>query len=377
MTVDDYVILKDWAESVGYKLNPSVEYRIVDGIGGMYAIDDIPANSILYTGPPSVLDEYTNSKISPNYYMDIIKEYQLGDDSKINKMFLAFESIEFFKENSIYYATDDELELLGVMSNSVMLQAKRYISKLDNTREWIKERMPDTSDDTIMYILLNSESRSWSDGGFSPILDLFNHSHMKGSSRIAVSTHGISVLGAKVDYKAGDQVYDSYGVRDMYQYVQNYCFFDSSDWHYSNIISRLDFPLKKEVDIRRFDEVKKHFEVVTFNDGTSEKFKILDADIFITDMGPSHKLVKLVDIFSETNDAKNHLSVYLEWFDVFINSINLKDVVEVTPRLVPYYNAIQKELAMLQYCKRWAVMSNVSLPTHGTENVINNLVNRD
>lgn len=377
MKVDDYAVLKEWAESIGYKLHPNIEYKIVNGIGGMYATDDIPSNSILYEGPVAVLNDWYNSKISSQYYVDIIKQYQLGVDSKIHKMFLAFEPIQFFKENSIYYASDVELETLSKMSLSVALQAKRYIKKIDGIREWIKEHMPDVSDDTIMFVLLNSESRSWGDGGFSPLLDLFNHSNRKGNSRISIPKKSTAILSAKIDYMNGEQVYDSYGVRDMYQFIQNYCFFDTSDWHYSNIVSRLDFPLDTDIRKEQFECIKNQFDVLTFVDGGIEKFKVLDTDIFITDMGPSHKFVKLVDIFSKPNEPRSHLSVYLEWLNVFINSINLHDVGEITPRLTPYHQAIQKELVMLRYCKQWAMMSNASLPTYGTETLLENLVNQN
>lgn len=391
MKISDYNKLKDWAEKRGYMINPSIEYKIVDGIGGMYAKDDINQYDVLYSGPGSVKSDWTGRNLSLDYLLDIIKEYKLGDKSEIHQMFKAFETIEFFKKYSIYFATDSEFETLQQISQSAWVYAREYTDFLTNQFEWLRGKLDsDVTDDDILYILLNSESRAWGDGGFNPILDLFNHSSRKGNARMMVNDKHQFVLGARTSYKKGEQIYDSYGHNDIYHFCAAYNFFDPSDYHCSNIVARLDIGAESKIQKLQLSEIKKSFNVVEKNvDGVS-KYKILNKDLFLTEDGPNRNMVKVIDTISKTdvntfdepvrmNDYQtSFLVVFNEWLKLIESTTNPMSVdkSKITPRLESWYNAALKELDLIKINRSWLLNTNLVMPNYGAQKIIENLENQ-
>lgn len=391
MKISDYNKLKDWAEKLGYKLSPSVEYKVVDGVGGMYAKNDINEYDVLYSGPGSVKAEWMGNNLTLEYLSDVIREYKLGTKSEIHQMFNAFETIEFFKEYSIYFVTDSELETLQQISQSAWVYAQEYRNKLKNQFEWLRGKFGnDVTDDDIIYILLNSESRAWGDGGFNPLLDLFNHSGRKGNARMKLPSENRFVLGARTSYKKGEQVYDSYGQSDIYHFCAAYNFFDPSDYHCSNIVARLDIGAESEVQKLQLSEIKKSFNVVEKDVNGVPKYKILNTNLFITEDGPNRNMVKVIDIVSKTdvntfhepvrmdNYETSFLVVFSEWLDLIESTTNPMSVdkSKITPRLECWYNAALKELDLIKINRYWLLNTNITMPNYGGQKIIENLENQ-
>jgi len=391
MKISDYNKLKDWAENLGYKLSPSVEYKVVDGAGGMYAKNDINEYDVLYSGPVSVKSDWAGRNLSLDYLSDIIREYKLGNKSEIYQMFSAFETMEFFKKYSIYFVTDSELETLQQISESAWVYAQEYRNKLKNQFQWLRDKFDgDVTDDDIIYILLNSESRAWGDGGFNPILDLFNHSSRKGNARMRVSSENRFVLGARTSYKKGEQIYDSYGQNDIYHFCAAYNFFDPSDYHCSNIVCRLDITAESEVQKLQLSEMKKSFNVIEKDINGVPKYKILNSDIFITEDGPNRNMVKVIDTISKTdvntfdepvrmdNYETSFLVVFTEWLNLIESTTNPMSVdkSKITPRLESWYNAAVRELDLIKINRSWLLNTNLNMPNFGAIKTIENLENQ-
>lgn len=391
MKIEDYTQLKEWAEKLGYKLSPSVEYKVVDGVGGMYAKNDINEYDVLYSGPGSVKAEWVGNNLTLDYLSDVIREYKLGTESEIHQMFSAFETIEFFKEYSIYFVTDSELETLQQISQSAWVYAQEYRNNLKNQFEWLRGKFGnDVTDDDIIYILLNSESRAWGDGGFNPILDLFNHSSRKGNARMRVGSENRFVLGARTSYKKGEQIYDSYGQSDIYHYCAAYNFFDPSDYHCSNIVCRLDIAAESEVQKLQLSEMKKSFNVVERDINGVPKYKIINRDIFITENGPNRNMVKVMDIISKNdvntfdepvrmdNYETSFLVAFTDWLNLVESTTNPMSVdkSKITPRLESWYNAAIKELDLIKINRSWLLNTNLNMPNFGGLKTIENLENQ-
>jgi hypothetical protein len=380
MKIEDYTQLKEWAEKLGYKLSPSVEYKVVDGVGGMYAKNDINEYDVLYSGPGSVKAEWVGNNLTLDYLSDVIREYKLGTESEIHQMFSAFETIEFFKEYSIYFVTDSELETLQQISQSAWVYAQQYRNKLKNHFEWLRGKFGnDVTDDDIIYILLNSESRAWGDGGFNPILDLFNHSSRKGNARMRVGSENRFVLGARTSYKKGEQIYDSYGQSDIYHYCAAYNFFDPSDYHCSNIVCRLDIAAESEVQKLQLSEMKKSFNVVERDANGVPKYKIINRN-----------MVKVMDIISKNdvntfdepvrmdNYETSFLVAFTDWLNLVESTTNPMSVdkSKITPRLESWYNAAIKELDLIKINRSWLLNTNLNMPNFGGLKTIENLENQ-
>ena len=391
MKINDYNQLKDWAEACGYKIHPSIEYKIVDGIGGMYAKDDINQHDVLYSGPGSVKSNWVGRNLNLDYLSDIIKEYKLGTKSEIYQMFKAFETIEFFKKYSIYFATDSEFEILHQISQSACVYAQEYRNLLSTQFEWLRGKFDsDVTDDDILYILLNSESRAWGDGGFNPILDLFNHSNRKGNARMMINSEHQFVLGARTPYKKGEQIYDSYGHNDIYHFCAAYNFFDPGDYHCSNIVARMDIGAESEIQKLQLSEIKKSFNVVEKNVNGVSKYKILNKDLFLTEDGPNRNMVKVIDTISKTdvdtfdepvrmNDYQtSFLFVFNEWLSLIESTTNPMSVdkSKITPRLESWYNAALKELDLIKINRSWLLNTNLVMPNYGAQKIIENLENQ-
>lgn len=367
-----YDNLLNWASGRGYELHPSIEYKIVDGIGGMYATKDIPKSTVLYTGPVSVFGDWGEKMINNDYISRMFDEYLKGTDSEIQPMFIAHESLDSFKKSSIFFASKDELNTLKNLSPTHHIIATGVIDRLNSMVNWWVENKPQLSRDEIVWMILNLDSRSWSDGGFNPILDLFNHSNNVGSTRFKSEGGGKSKLIAVVDYKAGDQIYDSYGIQDMSKFLSSYNFFDRTDMHYVDLISRVEFPLSSDVDLKVYEEVKRRFTTTEINVDGVKKYKIIDAGAFLTEYGPNTQFMVLVDIFArrdiETIDNPkqtnqfNTAVVYFEWLNLFYDSMktDLKSKDELTDRLKPWYDMILKERVVIENCIQWLKYTSTS-----------------
>jgi hypothetical protein len=378
----DFKQLKEWSESKGYHLNPKLDYKNVAGVGGIYATDDINQFEVLYRGPGRVISGYDDMlNLSLEYLADIVREYQKGKESDIWPMFNSFQSIEDLKKTSIVYATPDELSMLGSFSKSAANLAVKYQSKIQKIKLNLKELLgDDTSMDDIMFVLLNSEARSWGEGGFNPILDLFNHNNIKAMSRTRVGVNDY-VLGAKVNYKKGEQVYNSYGVHDIFHFIESYGFYDPADLHLIDVALRVDFQLDGDVQERQLAELSKHFDVIQYepkNEDATARFKISNGGMYMTQVGPSHNLLKAIDIMARKTQEQmdnpkltpydNYINVFAEWLNLFssTNTVELVDKSQLTDRLIPYYDAALKEKQIIEYNTNWLQFSSHMAPIFGT-----------
>ena len=389
MTKKEFKILEKWAGGLGYRLNPKLEYKVKNGIGGIYAREDIDRYEILYSGnAKSIFNDDVTHMIGIQYFAKVVMEYKKGSASDINPLFIAFTPLSTLKKISVYFTSESDLEKLAKLSQSAYVGVMKYKSRVDEVVKLISDELGGNYDsDDILYILLNSDSRSWSQGGFNPILDLFNHSNQYAMSRTLLSDKITFGLGAKRSYKKGEEVYNSYGLHDVYHYIEYYQFFDSNDYTFIDISQRLDFNLITEEDRLIFDEVKKRFNVTVFKSGDIEKYKV-NEQLLLSAKGPSHTLVCLVDIMArktkELIDSpkllkpKDYTPTYIEWIRLLLNSINLDAVTEeeLSEPIKPYYKACVAEVDVLHKCLDWALNNDSSASLLATHEFIKNLENQ-
>ena len=175
MTKKEFKILEKWADGLGYRLNPKLEYKVKNGIGGIYAREDVDRYEILYSGnAKSIFNDDVADMIGISYLAKVVMEYKKGSASDINPLFIAFTPLSTLKKISVYFTSESDLEKLAKLSHSAYVGVKKYKSRVDEVVKLISDELGGNYDsDDILYILLNSDSRSWSQGGFNPILDLF------------------------------------------------------------------------------------------------------------------------------------------------------------------------------------------------------------
>lgn len=390
MTESQYKEYEEWANSLGYYLGDNLEYKVKNGMGGIYATSDIPRNSIIYKGDArTIFNQNITRKTRAGvlYLCDFVRSYSKGSDSTIYPMFSTLTPLDELKRTSVYFMSDSDLELLKSFNTTAWVSVMRYRERINRMVSDIHSEIGDSysKDDTILCVL-NFDSRAWSDGGFNPILDLFNHQNKKAMSRIFTKDEMGFLLGARVDYRKGDEVYNSYGISDVYRYAEHYRFFDKNDDTYIDIANRLDFPLNNNIDEQHFEEIKKMFNVQVIQNDAGKKYRILD-EVLISKYGPSHTFMKLIDILSRNTDEKiqnpnlvtrmDIMLLCLNWLSMIRNSIKLNINVDSESEVIKmYYDISVAEVEILDNCIQWAMNSDIDSHIPATHDFAINLENQ-
>ncbi|KZX77508.1 hypothetical protein A3715_01765 [Oleiphilus sp. HI0009] len=234
MNYEQYLSMRSQAEAVGMTLHPNIERRCVDGVYGMYASGPIAKNEIFASLPQSALMP-----------MDIDFDYPFELTNQLKTIHViarrmsglaepwfytdSFYPLSFFKEHNVYYCTNEELETLkrgSPLLYKFALAEKKSIARMV---DGLLELDPQLDADTLAQVALNYRYRAWGEFGFLPVLDMFNHSDKKGRL-LSTKKQNFSFLAGK-DYKPGDQIWISYGAKDMYLHAINYGYFDPDADH--------------------------------------------------------------------------------------------------------------------------------------------------
>lgn len=378
MNETEYEKLLSWAKKRNYYLNPKLKYDIIDGVGGIVTNEDIESDEVLYSGPGQLLNNHLDKPFNKvEYLCDIIREYKKGKDSDIHPIFSAFQSNEELQNTSIYYSPEEELDMLkNDISVTAYNMAIIYRAEIDEMVKVISETLNDGTDkDIILFVLLNSERRSWNGTGFNPILDLFNHNNTYGNNRCQVDSNEY-ILGARDRYHKGEQVYDSYGTLDLYKLICTYGFFDETDTHIIDIAPRLTFDWAEPIS----DDLLNNFPIRKFSVDGVDKFQLTGTGYYISEFGPSAKFINFINTLSKVwkgellKDKKAIDVVTITnvrmWSTLFKNSTflserktgNVIDPNKLPNRIKPFGFAAKKELNILNNLEAWVIASSHLLP---------------
>lgn len=238
MENDHYQLIKAMAPDWSLVISSKVEYRCEHGISGMFALETIPKGDVLVRIPKNkVFSAGLTQPIYPEHFDSVTKychavavELEKGERSQWFHYFSGLESFESLsKASSLFF---NETELVSLRQLSELLY-----SRVLEFNEFVSARVQDLiqfdasiSPDTAKRVVLNSQCRMWSDSGFLPVFDLFNHSDKKGLDRQADKT--TYYIASGTTYKKGEQIFIRYSQKDMYLHAINFNYFDPSGQHF-------------------------------------------------------------------------------------------------------------------------------------------------
>jgi hypothetical protein len=375
--------LIEWGKKYSIVLNDKLEYKTVNGIGGMYAKEDINKGEILANAPlsfPQTLkfEDEEKQKIYDNFnseYKQIYfyaKEYTLGEKSNYWPIFKYLSTIEDMSKYATYFLTDEEVDFIGKMSNYLYTKIIQHKTIINYYIEQILNLDSSLNRDVVLRIALNVSCRGWFDGVY-PILDLFNHSTKKG--QLAASNNVNKLLIARGDYLKDEQVYISYGLNDVCWFGTIYHFYDSKDIHNVLLSDRLQFPLNTELQELIYDKIASLYNTnkytIKINDEDKQVYKVNNNTLVLTEYGPSVPLIEFLKIFAYKNieDFNNNKiclntlnTVFLDFLNTIdsLNKVEQVMFIDVPTKLLRFYHILHKEKSIINANKNWIMCNNTS-----------------
>lgn len=368
----DLTDILEMGSDFNLKLNPKIERRCVDGNWGMYATDTIKSGEILVSSNKPNIVEYSD-------YIDMLlkyaAEYELGAESKLYPFFNS--NGDSYKRDSVYYATEEELHTIKLISPIVSHQIDNFIGIVSKNINKLQTEH-NVSKETAEYITLMAEARKWS-SGFMPVFDLFNHNMTLGNPMYIVKSDGgdLYMFLSKKEYSAGEEIFVSYSIKDTLTYAINYNFYDDSDIHMINIPNRLLFKINTELDTEICNGLKESYSITEFSIGDSQVYKI-NNQLPLVNSAPSYNLIELARSISYTNKddiINNNVSDELvdsnliEWLSNSFHKANLEEIGEggigldkLTPLVKRFIYIVNKENELIQSAINWVVTSSNVYP---------------
>jgi len=258
------------------------------GYRGMFAVEDIPKDTILARIPRAVILKDTpeivafveRSGVGVNYVPGLLalaSELVKGAESHWTPYLDMMPSIDgylqFHPLAKIIALEDAEqrktltapwAELVPGFANKLVGQAAGFDLYVQQTQAMnTKENMFDQKvfvRETIITANMIRQSRMWSEHGYLPIMDLFNHRNELYQVDL-VEEDGAWLMVAKADIQAGDEIYDNYGIHDNQQLFGAWGFCDwTKTINYRRIpidVHRADTAIGHAVDFMLKEQQKK------------------------------------------------------------------------------------------------------------------------
>jgi hypothetical protein len=230
----------NWLRQNGGVFHPSlIRKRDENGVFGIYTNSAIKQGEVLCRIPPECglyFDKYEtpeNWSVKLKMIYVILKEkrkIRLGEASEYRDVFSVVPNLDEFESFHPYFLDDLEKDELRKCSPVLNMLFEGTRNNLTNDISLIKNFDQTSTDDQIIEAFVISNTRCWH-GMFLPVMDCFNHSSLKGA--LINTNERTSTLLAKVDYLPGEQVYLSYGNKDMLMLTYEYGFLDKEDYHYA------------------------------------------------------------------------------------------------------------------------------------------------
>ena len=374
MDKQNFIETIKWAAQKGLKLYPHMEHKCVDGVYGIYAAADIPKHTVLVSYPlKSILpirEDVTYPKKTDDLFKRLYsatKEYSKGEASEWYGMMRSAESLESLKQTSAYFFSTSELELIKAM-NPLLHRVIEERNAIINTQiERLCELDPSIDRNDAAVTALNFKTRSWKEG-FLPIFDQFNTSEEFGA-KVCQSAHNLFFM-TMVDYKAGDQIWISYGSRDIYDYAIDYDFFDPKAVHSICFSSRGSQFTQNEFETSVIRHAATKHKIDISKTDTGLHYQLLEEDARFLEHAPSAKLIEYIQntAFLSKKEFKTRKCLPSS-FDLRLNQIldallavNHVDqftVENIPDKLHRFYYLLKKEKQILLNNKQWAKFNSI------------------
>lgn len=356
------------AKEQGLYLDDRIERREKKGLFGMYATKKIPKGTLIASFPKAALLP-ENTEISDNHEVRwsyaIAKELQKGEDSAYRAHTMMLEEIDELKQHSLYYFSQEEIQLLFDMNPLLGNEINNYSYRVDKILEAIKDIDPTLDEALAIKAILNHLSRSWGEYGLLPVLDLFNHSERKGVQlqQVNEGSHIGFVLDS--DYEPDQQIWISYGQKDIFLHATSYNYFDPNNEHIIDYALRaiqvLDTPEK--TDVANF--ICKNFDARIFEYNGQKKLALNEPKLYILENGPNEKLYNylrkvsfttLEELRSKKCSPLSTALTYLSVINAFLsaNRVDQFKITNVPSKLQRFHQALKKEKKILLSNKTWA-----------------------
>jgi hypothetical protein len=374
MDTTNFIETIKWAAPKGLKLYPNMELKSVNGITGMYAKTYTPKNTVLVTYPKKSLlpdlQGYNYPKINTDLMKRLhsaTKEYSKGESSEWFGLMRSMESLEDLKSTSAYFLSNDELAMLEAMSPLLcrIIQERKGI--IDDQIESLLKIDPSLSKDDANVITLNFKTRAWKHG-FMPIIDQFNSSDTYGA-KINIGQDHVYFM-TMVDYHPGDQIFMSYGTRDMYDYAIDYDFFDPDAEHSICFAIRGSQQSDTDFDTAVVRYAATKHKMTIRKTATGLSYQLCENDARFLEHAPSSKLIEYIQntAFSSKTEFKNR-KVSERSFDtrlnliidtlLAVNNVDNFKLEHVPAKLHRFFHLLKKEKKILLNNKKWAKFNSI------------------
>jgi hypothetical protein len=373
MTTASFEELLEWGKTQGLKFHPGVQRKIVNGIPGLYANRDIPARSILAQFPDKNLFPLDSKFNYPKgvtfgfaYVHGIARELAKGDSGWFPTR--NFYEIDSLKTHHSYFYTEEELSELRKMNHLLYDYTVRHnretnfciqaICRIDNSMDNPECRQH------LLKTLINHNMRAWGAGiGFIPGLDMFNHSDVKGC--MLVRSQGLNAIVAPEAIKEGEQIWLSYGKKDIHLHAINYGYFDPMGSHCIDLGYRFSQLANNDFQRKVFHYVKKKYPVTFETDAQQQiTYKLAPAAAFLLENAPN---VYAIDFFRDVsfrNEMELSKKIYiphrfrtrmLQYVDALLesNKVDAVDINQVPEKLQYFHHMLQREKQILFRNKHW------------------------
>lgn len=360
-----------WAKERGLHIDPRLERKCVDGVWGFFATDLIESGTKLVSYPVDKAIKPVESFNYPSNTSNIAKhvhaallEFNKGKASDYYGHFLQLEPLDYLKKHSVFFFSDEEIQLLDSMncflSKAVREHKQECLKRIDEIQQ-LDSRI---DRDTIVLIYLNYLSRAWGDANFLPIMDYANHSDRLGKQR--QTKNGEFCLEAKYNYQKGEQVYLSYGRKDMYLHAILYNYFDPKGSHFIHYGSRFVQVANTPFELEVLKYTASKFKLVTQKLNNQYHYSCLDLNVGFLEMAPSLSMIEYIqnNYFTTPSEWKSkkcsHASLAQRLLDILNIMIDANKVESFQPENLPekmhhFYCLLTKEQQMLNKNKEWVI----------------------
>jgi len=334
----------------GLIFHSSIEQKRVNGIPGIYATKDISCNTIIaeignnvcFTDNDRYSSIFSNKDINAKYSIDVqciayLLYETLNNKSIYTDYFKLLPTLGDLKLGFINLNSDIYKELGQVskdISNFIQLLCNTNSIRYSNLENFLRDYNLKLNVCELEWGVFYCTNYAWRDS-IQPMMDLFNHSN---SAEINVPIRGkMGQVIINKEIKAGEQIYISYGVKDIVKLALTYGFFDHTDDIYFIELSNIIFTARNSLDF---------FKVGLLVDNVSGKIiNHSDKEIIVE----VDKLLISSDYFSKNSHKQSKkVNNKLITFINILSITNLGDVVNLQTNIIHSDNFNKKLMEVLQ-----------------------------
>jgi SET domain len=284
-----------WARDKGLYLNEKIVRKKVNGLYGMYATAPIEVGELLVTYPIERRIPTTKHIEFPNETALTIKnlvtaahEYSKGEDSEFYGHFMQLTSLDELKQSASLFFDEAELKALSDMNPLVYKCTMEFNDAIQLQIDIVCHLDPKLDRDIVTMIVLNYSSRAWENSSFLPMFEYFNHSDRDGDVKRTVG--GKDTLCAKIQYQPGEQIWISYGPKDMVSHALSFNYFDPSGEHFIHFGTRFTQTVRNQLEFEIGKHCDQKYKLRSWQRDEIMYYKIVEEEALFCETLPTDRL---------------------------------------------------------------------------------------